>query len=275
MHRFWLAVAMAALATLLPSLASADDTAISQFIIQRLKTEQQRGTLKGFHIDLKVEGGTVWYEGYVSNPQQKNMILRTAQRAKHLGVVQIVDDISVQQMQQAPVQQMPVQQMPVQQMPVQQTLRTNWVQDDVAPARPPVQAQPMNPPVSEPMPVMQQPPMQQAPMQQAPVPMQAMPNQQMGAPVQMARPMPVPASYSSGVGVSSDNPNLPPYAWPGYAAAPNYAAVTYPKTYSPTAWPYIGPFYPYPQVPLGWRRVALEWDDGWWHLDFYNRNSSW
>lgn len=32
--------------------------------------------------------------------------------------------------------------------------------------------------------------------------------------------------------------------------------------------PYIGPFYPYPQVPLGWRRVSTEWDDGWWFLDF-------
>ena len=40
------------------------------------------------------------------------------------------------------------------------------------------------------------------------------------------------------------------------------------QQYSPTAWPYIGPFYPYPQVPLGWRKVTLEWDDGWWFLDF-------
>ena len=61
---------------------------------------------------------------------------------------------------------------------------------------------------------------------------------------------------------------MPGYAWPSYAAYPNYAALTYPKQYSPTAWPYIGPFYPYPQVPLGWRKVTLEWDDGWWFLDF-------
>lgn len=65
-----------------------------------------------------------------------------------------------------------------------------------------------------------------------------------------------------------DHPNLPNYAWPAYAAHPNYSAVTYPKQYSPTAWPYIGPFHPYPQVPLGWRKVTLEWDDGWWFLDF-------
>lgn len=65
-----------------------------------------------------------------------------------------------------------------------------------------------------------------------------------------------------------DHPNLPGYAWPSYAASPNYAAVTYPRQYSAAAWPYIGPFHPYPQVPLGWRKVSLEWDDGWWMLDF-------
>ncbi len=68
-----------------------------------------------------------------------------------------------------------------------------------------------------------------------------------------------------------DHPRMPGYAWPTYASHPNYGAVTYPKQYSPTAWPYIGPFYPYPQVPLGWRKVTLEWDDGWWMLDFKNR----
>ncbi len=65
-----------------------------------------------------------------------------------------------------------------------------------------------------------------------------------------------------------DVPNMPNYAWPSYASYPNYAAVTYPRQYSATAWPYIGPFYPYPQVPLGWRKVTLQWDDGWWFLNF-------
>lgn len=77
---------------------------------------------------------------------------------------------------------------------------------------------------------------------------------------------PVPATAMPPV--SYDQPHLPNYSWPGYAAYPNYAALTYPKQYSPTAWPYIGPFYPYPQVPLGWRKVTLEWHDGWWFLDF-------
>jgi hypothetical protein len=107
--------------------------------------------------------------------------------------------------------------------------------------------------------------------------------QQMAAP-QRARPMvpnggPMPmyraAAGAGGVAPARyDQPCMPNYAWPSYAAYPNYAAVTYPKQYSPTAWPYIGPFYPYPQVPLGWRKVTLEWDDGWWFLDFKDQPAS-
>ena len=97
-------------------------------------------------------------------------------------------------------------------------------------------------------------------------------------PVQYAQPMqgqPQPMMGAGGVGVAParyDHPQLPGYAWPSYAAHPNYGAVTYPRQYSAQAWPYIGPFYPYPQVPLGWRKVTLEWDDGWWQLDFKDRH---
>ena len=80
--------------------------------------------------------------------------------------------------------------------------------------------------------------------------------------------------HGHGRGPSYENAQMPGYAWPSYASYPNYAALTYPKQYSPTAWPYIGPFYPYPQVPLAWRKVSLEWDDGWWFLDFSAHNSS-
>lgn len=88
---------------------------------------------------------------------------------------------------------------------------------------------------------------------------------------------PIPA-YVAGTGggvapARYDQPNLPNYSWPSYASYPNYAGLTYPRQYSPTAWPYIGPFYPYPQVPLGWRKVTLEWDDGWWMLDFQDSPS--
>jgi len=72
-----------------------------------------------------------------------------------------------------------------------------------------------------------------------------------------------------------DLPNLPKHSWPTYAAYPNSAQISYPKQYGASAWPYIGPFYPYPQVPLGWRQAQLEWDDGSWNLNFRPRTDKW
>ncbi|RMF42148.1 MAG: BON domain-containing protein [Planctomycetota bacterium] len=106
--------------------------------------------------------------------------------------------------------------------------------------------------MQQPAPIPQEAPAAAMPVAQGPVPMQAMGGHYTAAP-------------------RYDQPNMPAYAWPSYAAHPNYAAVTYPKQYSPSAWPYIGPFYPYPQVPLGWRKVSLEWDDGLWYLDFTSK----
>jgi hypothetical protein len=61
-------------------------------------------------------------------------------------------------------------------------------------------------------------------------------------------------------------PRLPPYAWPTYAPYNNFSRVAMPEAYPYNAWPFIGPCYPFPKVPLGWRSVKLEWDDGhWWY----------
>jgi hypothetical protein len=68
-----------------------------------------------------------------------------------------------------------------------------------------------------------------------------------------------------GAGAMPGNPN---YAWPSYAPYPNFSAVGYPTAYPWQAWPNIGPFSPYPEVPLDWRAVTLRWDDGIWWLDF-------
>jgi hypothetical protein len=87
------------------------------------------------------------------------------------------------------------------------------------------------------------------------------------------RPMGAVGAGAPPIPMRGDGPNMPNYAWPSYASSPNYAALQYPTQYSPAAWPYIGPFYPYPQVPLGWRRVSLEWDDGWWYVDFDERHA--
>ncbi|MGQ9576239.1 MAG: BON domain-containing protein [Thermoguttaceae bacterium] len=143
----------------------------------------------------------------------------------------------------------------------QQTNAVGLEEPTLAPARPIAAAEMPAPPQALPVSM-------PAPASNVPLPIA-----QTGVPMPLAglaaQPAPSPGALPAGASaVRYDQPNLPQYAWPGYAAYPNYAAVTYPKQYSPTAWPYIGPFYPYPQVPLGWRKVTLEWHDGWWHLDF-------
>jgi hypothetical protein len=70
-------------------------------------------------------------------------------------------------------------------------------------------------------------------------------------------------------------PKMPPYAWPTYAPYNNYSRVAYPTQYPCNAWPFIGPLYPFPKVPLGWRAVKLEWQDGFWWLSRYATPHDW
>lgn len=104
------------------------------------------------------------------------------------------------------------------------------------------------------------------------------PQQYQPAAYQQGPAMPTSAYGMPGAAASNavyNSPNLPPHAFPSYGAYPNYSAVTYPKQYGASAWPYIGPFYPYPQVPLGWRKSSLTWDDGSWALEFDSKTDKW
>lgn len=78
---------------------------------------------------------------------------------------------------------------------------------------------------------------------------------------------PVPEG-PAGMGAPAGGTAQPNYAWPSYAPPGNFSAVGYPTAYPWQAWPNIGPFYPYPEVPQDWRAVTLRWDDGIWWLDF-------
>ena len=83
----------------------------------------------------------------------------------------------------------------------------------------------------------------------------------------MAGPVvePAPLGPSGAVMAPNQAPPLPPYAWPTYAPYNNVSRVAYPQTYPANAFPFIGPYYPFPKVPLGWRSVRLDWEDGhWW-----------
>ena len=237
MRRLVLGIAVA-VTSLMPVMGVADDQQIADFIKSRLQAEQQQGNLKGFNVDMRVEQGTVWFKGHVSNSAQETTILQTAQQAGHLGVVQVVDDIEVMSVARpaARAQQVGYQEQIDASIPV--------------PARQ----------VSAGMAIGNQP----------------LPMSMAGGMAPTAAPCQGPGCYGGaaptmGMGMPSDAPNLPGYAWPGYASHPHFGQVAYPQQYSPSAWPYIGPFYPYPQVPLGWRKVTLEWDDGWWMLDFHDK----
>ncbi|HMF17262.1 MAG TPA: BON domain-containing protein [Gemmataceae bacterium] len=66
-------------------------------------------------------------------------------------------------------------------------------------------------------------------------------------------------------------PRMPPYAWPTYAPYNNFSRVAYPNLYPYQSWPFIGPFYPYPKIPPGWRSITLSWMDGYW---WYGKNAT-
>jgi hypothetical protein len=101
---------------------------------------------------------------------------------------------------------------------------------------------------------------------QAPLPIPPM-GPPPGAVIVEPAPLGIPGQFSPDM----QAPNLPPYAWPTYAPYNNLSRVGYPTQYPYNAFPFIGPYYPFPKVPLGWRKVTLEWEDGYW---FIGRNST-
>ncbi|MCC7333465.1 MAG: BON domain-containing protein [Pirellulaceae bacterium] len=213
--------------------ATATDMAVTDTIIEKLQQSKASGALRGFDLDVSTVQGDVWLKGSVANQTQKDLILDVARRTP--GVARVVDDVIVKS--SSPIRQ----------------VSTGAPEPIPQGSSMPVAGRPMASP-------------------QAFAPSGVAGYCQDGGYIS-GGPMPIQgAGGEYGVGAPRyDQPNLPSYAWPSYAAHPNYAAVTYPKQYSPSAWPYIGPFYPYPQVPLGWRKVALEWDDGLWYLDFTSK----
>jgi hypothetical protein len=228
---------------------------------------RESGQLQGYKIGVKYQDGTVWLRGRVSSREQMNAAMKVVFAVP--GVSRVVNDLSIadeagQSLESAAAAPVP------QLIPAGQVGRADRVAATFAPAA----AQRTAMTVQEPTMAL---PLDEGgePIRTAAAPSRPIPIgyvQENGAPVPIAQSAPA-AQYVAPVQggaapVRYDQPHLPNYAWPSYAAHPNYAGLTYPKQYSPTAWPYIGPFYPYPQVPLGWRKVTLEWHDGWWHLDF-------
>ncbi len=232
-----------------PSTGPSDDE-LAEDVIGRLRTQKERGTLRNFDVDVQVNDRVVWVSGRVASEEQQALVLDVTRRVR--GVKQVVNDLQVAS--QAPVQVVSAPVIAAAQVTAPLSQMPAPVGTVVGPGQ-----------VLAPLPY--------APAQAGPqVPLAFAPAQSVAYTQQISgQPM---AEVPAAAGVARarfDNPTMPGYAWPSYAAYPNYAAVTYPRQYSPTAWPYIGPFYPYPQVPLGWRKVTMEWDDGWWWLDFKSK----
>jgi osmotically-inducible protein OsmY len=257
------------------------DAHIAETIIDRLRVQKSQGKLRNFDVDVQVNQGVVWVSGRVASSDQQQLVLDVSRRVP--GAKQVVNDLRVSHAVPAKVASVPLSAPAVAAQPT----RPQVVAAPVSNPRP-VAEETHQAPVSNPAPPrgmaapapFAQPQARVAAANARPIPMAYAParsvqyNNAVAQPQMMgAAPRPIPeVQGSAGVARARyDHPAMPGYAWPSYAAYPNYGAVTYPRQYSPTAWPYIGPFYPYPQVPLGWRKVTLEWDDGWWMLDFKSK----
>jgi osmotically-inducible protein OsmY len=221
---------------------SSPDQQVVSAVVSALSEAKNAGQLKGFGVDVQSNGGVLQLTGRASSAAQRNTIIQIAEQIP--GVAGIREAIAIPTTApNAPLLPQRPQLTPLSQ--AQCGVPANYASGPVG------------------LPAMTAPYRTQSGLQTAAIP-SGVRGPIAGQPVPMGPYTPVGAPRY-------DSPNLPNYAWPGYAAHPNYAAVTYPQQYSPSAWPYIGPFYPYPQVPLGWRKVSLEWDDGWWFLDFTDK----
>jgi osmotically-inducible protein OsmY len=229
-------------------MARPNDQQVVASVIAALSQAQNSGQLKGFGVDVKCNNGVLQLTGRASSVSQRATIIQVAESVP--GVAGIREAIAIPSFApNAPHPQHPSLQ--------------NYAATPAPAYRPQGGVPSLAAAGQSRLPVMTAPYRTQPGSQTAAFPAAAR------GPI-AGQPVPV-ARYAAAGAPRYDSPNLPNYAWPGYAAHPNYAAVTYPQQYSPSAWPYIGPFYPYPQVPLGWRKVSLEWDDGWWALDFTDR----
>jgi hypothetical protein len=263
---------LAVAATLVPMLALAGNQEMAEKVSTHLK---ESGRLSHYRIAVSFQNGVVTLKGQVHDADQMRTALKLAFETE--GVTGVVNNMVVGNVQPAAA--------PTPAAGVANPLRRSSVSDRGAPladnGADQSQRQGSVQRVSATEPAA-------ADQQLVPVPNNG---NQRPLRVAMLQPAPAPAPGAASNGVPdgplpmyaqggggpaparNDLPTMPNYAWPSYAAYPNYAAVTYPRQYSPTAWPYIGPFYPYPQVPLGWRKVTLQWDDGWWMLDFRDEPS--
>ena len=243
----------------------------NQQVAQGIADQLAAAGLSGYDIEIRFKNGACSLIGDVSNPAEAQKAQQAAESVA--GVQQVLNRLSVGG-QAAPQMAAPPQY-------VRAPMYPNGLavgEGQLPPGLPP-QAMGGNPQIQQ----MQMQQMQQMRIQQMQMQQMQMGGQGMGGPGMDGSAMGAPGMGGHpGGGVSPagghmmyNQPDVPEYAWPTYAQNDNYAAVTYPSQYDASAFPYIGPFYPYPQVPLNWRQSTLEWKDGNWNLRFSTKTDKW
>ena len=227
----------------------------NQEIAQGVADELAAAGLNGYDIEIRFKNGTCTLGGDVSHPAEAQRAHQAAQSVA--GVQQVVNSLTVGGQSAAPAQYARQPGYP----------RGLAVGEGQLPPGLPPQAMGQN---AQQIQQMRMQMMQQAQMQQGGP---GMDGSSMGAPGMGGHPQ--GGVNAAGHHMMYNQPNVPEYAWPTYAQYDNYAAVTYPGQYDASAFPYIGPFYPYPQVPLNWRQSTLEWKDGTWNLRFSTKTDKW
>jgi hypothetical protein len=220
-----------------PAEAPPGSRQVADAIGDALRQAGKAGQLRHYNIDVTVKDGTAELTGTVASQQQREEVLKLVNGVT--GVRQVVDKLALL----AP-------------NPIAQIQAT-------APPAPGLQSPPAAPPPGELAP----PPQLREPL--PPAGAGAPPNGIIPEPVPtFAAPMPSPYDLNP--------PRMPPYAWPTYAPFNNFSRVAYPDAYPYQSWPFIGPCYPFPKIPPGWRSVKLEWQDGyWWFSKIATRYDWW
>jgi hypothetical protein len=219
-----------------PKAATPANREVAAAISDALRQAGKAGQLRHYNIDVAVKDGTAELGGTVASQQQREDVLRLVKGVA--GVSRCVDKMAL--LAPSPITQ------------VQAT----------GPAAPVPQPPAAGAPVPAPPPAEAAPP----PMRE---PLAAPPGGVIPEPVPIfAAPMPSPYDLNP--------PQMPPYAWPTYAPYNNYSRVGYPLAYPYQSWPFIGPCYPFPKIPPGWRSVKLEWEDGhWWFSKVATQEGWW
>jgi len=195
--------------------------------------------LRQYRVDVTYEDGVAYLSGHVNGATQHDEALRTARNVA--GVRRVVDQLEIRNVIVLRPAQSQSPPLPLASAPAFAPPGAALAPPALAPLAPPFPPAPGAPGLAPPplaSPLNGPPPPEPTPIFQAPL----------------------------GPSTNMPPPRMPPNAWPTYAPYNNYSRVAYPTLYPYQSWPFIGPNYPFPKIPPGWRSISLEWMDGsWWY----------